>query len=308
MIFKKEKKRKKSIKQNKRILFDSKSKKKYKKRKKKYILTLISKINIKFSPNNLYYYYLFGTCLILWIILFIIFWSVFKVKKINIFRNDSITNVNIAYRAIDSIRWKNIFSLEKTEISNLIKNYQKNVKYINVNKKLPNTLNINIWSYKEVFNTDYNWKNYIVVKNWTFIPNKFNKELIKVNIVRKNKTNLIPDYKIIIKKDFVQKIEELFNKLKNNLLSIKIKNIYLYETERNVIIMLDNWTKLLFNINTDIKNQIANLMVLNQEYFNINKKKVVYIDLRINNKIFICPLENEYQCKINLKRIYPYEN
>ncbi len=308
MILKKEKKRKKSIKQNKKILFDSKSKKKYKKRKKKFILTLISKINIKFTAKNLYYYYLFGICLLLWIILFIIFWPVFKIKEINIFRNDSITNVNIAYRAIDAIRWENIFSLDKTEISNLIKNYQKNIKYVDISTTLPNTLNINIWSYKEVFNTSYNWKNYIVVKNWTFIPGKFNNELIKVNIIRKNKTNLIPDYKIVIKKDFVQKIEKLYNKLKNNLLSIKIKDIYLYESERNVIIMLDNWTKLLFNINTDIKNQIANLMVLNQEYFNINKKKVIYIDLRINNKIFICPLENEYQCKINLKKIYPYEN
>ncbi len=295
-------------KRNKKIYIDNIPKRIFKKRKKKHILGLIRKININFKSKNLYFYYLIAFIIFISLITFVILWPFFRITKINIYRNDSITNINIAYRATENIRWKSILFINKKEISNLIKNYQWNIKNIKISLDLPNTLNINIWSFKEVFNTKNNSKNYIVVQNWTFIPLKKNKNLINVNIIVKNKTNIIPDYKKVIKQRIVLKIEELYKRLKDNLITIKIKNVYLYLIEKNLVIELNNWNKLIFSLVWNIKSQVENLMILNKEHFNINKRKLVYIDLRIKNKIFFCGLEEEYQCRKNFKRIYPYNS
>jgi hypothetical protein len=40
---------------------------------------------------------------------------------------------------------------------------------------------------------------------------------------------------------------------------------------------------------------------------NIDKTPIIYIDLRIKNKVFYCTTENEYQCISNLKSIYSIE-
>jgi hypothetical protein len=50
--------------------------------------------------------------------------------------------------------------------------------------------------------------------------------------------------------------------------------------------------------------QIEKIVIFNKEYLDINNETIIYIDLRIKNKVFYCLNENEVQCNLNLKSIY----
>jgi hypothetical protein len=99
----------------------------------------------------------------------------------------------------------------------------------------------------------------------------------------------------------------IVNNLKENIIDINIDEIIYYITEREVHIKTDKNTLLIFNIDSDIKEQIEKVSIFNKEKLNINKNPLVYVDLRILNKVFYCTTENEYQCIKNLKSIYSYE-
>jgi len=173
------------------------------------------------------------------IIIIIIIWiillynsSFFKVNKIEILREDPRSSINIAYLSIWNIKWKNIFSLNKNNLKNKLKNYQNNINYISITKLYPHTIKIKIWSYKE-------------------IPiNKINKNLLTINI-NNNKIGNFIDYKQIVKKEKLDKIIYIENKLKKNLLTNKIISIDFFPIQREVHIILKK-KKLLFLINNII--------------------------------------------------------
>jgi len=68
-----------------------------------------------------------------------------------------------------------------------------------------------------------------------------------------------------------------------------------------------NKVTIIFDLNWEYKKQIEKLAIFNKDYLDITKNSLVYIDLRIKNKVFYCSTENEYQCIVNLKKIYSYE-
>jgi len=56
--------------------------------------------------------------------------------------------MSIAYNATDKYRNVSIFNIKENEILKRLKDYQQNIKKIDIKIKLPNTLKINISSYK----------------------------------------------------------------------------------------------------------------------------------------------------------------
>ncbi len=243
---------------------------------------------------------------IIWIILFYNS-SFFKINKIEILREDPRSSINIAYLSIWNIKWKNIFNIDKNKLKDKLKNYQNNINYINISKLYPHTIKIKIWSYKEIYNTIINKKNYLLLTNWSVVPiNKLNNKLLTINI-NNNKIGNFIDYKQIVKKEKLNKIVYIENKLKKNLLTSKIIAIDFYPIQREVHIILKNKTRIIFDINQDIKwidSQIKKLLIFNKQYHNINKNDIVYIDLRVQYKLYYCDIEKKYECFNNLKRIY----
>jgi len=248
------------------------------------------------------------------IIIIIIIWiillynsSFFKVNKIEILREDPRSSINIAYLSIWNIKWKNIFSLNKNNLKNKLKNYQNNINYISITKLYPHTIKIKIWSYKEIYNTIINNKTYLLLTNWSVVPiNKINKNLLTINI-NNNKIGNFIDYKQIVKKEKLDKIIYIENKLKKNLLTNKIISIDFFPIQREVHIILKNKTRIIFDINQNlnwIDKQIKKIIIFNKQYHNINKNDIIYIDLRIKYKLYYCDIEKKYDCYNNLKRIY----
>lgn len=296
------------MKKLKSILLSKKIKQKKFIKKRKSINIRFKSLRIEKLLKSNYYipYFLIISIIILAIILFLIFWPIFKVKNIEITKKDDITNMNIAYKSIENFRWKSILKINEEDFFKKFKKYQENIKSIDLNIDLPNTIKIKIWSHRKLFNVNINDKSYILVENWTIVPSKPSKNLRELIIIKNIDKNKFIDYKKIFEEKFLSKINEIIKKLEENIINIKIKNIIYYEIEREIHIKLENNTILIFSIDNSIEvnEQIKKLVIFNQDHISIEKNNFVYLDLRIKNKIFFCPIDNEYVCKQNIKSIY----
>ena len=247
---------------------------------------------------------------IIWTILFILALSIIislsflKVETIQIIKTDDTSDISIAYKSIDKFRWDFLFLIKKDNIKESLISYQKNLKDISITRVPPNTLKIKISSYSTLFKTNLSWKNYLVTKNWVLIPtNKENNNVMSIELHSKEKYNF-PDYQQILKQKYLENINTIKNKIFDNLLNINISQIHYYPIEREAHFIISNDTLIIFDLNWDILYQIEKLLILNKEYQNLAKPWLVYIDLRVKNKIFYCSSENYTQCNENLEKIY----
>ena len=296
-----------------KVLLDLKKKKKtFKKRN-----VLSVKINLTkplkfFKKNYIPYYLIFWLFLIVWIA-FVILWPIFRVETINIIKKDWITNINIAYKAVEDFRWTSIFNIDKQKVLDRLKDYQENIKDISLNIDFPKTISITIESYKEKFNVTINKKSYTLLENGSLIPtiNPSN-ELKNLEIIKNIEKTKILDYKAIFDMEYIKKIEEIEKKVKENISWIDIKSIKYYEKEREFHIIVNNFTRLIFSLdnNISVDEQIKSLAVMDREKSQISNNDKVYVDLRINWKVLFCSIvgdknkQKENQCNENIKYIY----
>jgi len=307
-------KKKKSIISNKKkksVFLKKIDKKSFNKRKSK------NNIQINLFDNNILSKYssniiIIIVVLIIGLLIFLSFGPYFKIKNnswVEINKKGDITNMNIAYESIKFIRWESIFNLDKNEIANKLKTYQENIKNVEIDIVLPDKLKILIESYKWLFKTNINWKNYIITENWVLIPSKNNSQLRNLELkTNKNLNNKFLDYKIYFKEQYIQNINEIIKKIEKNIIDLQVEKIEFYEIERELHITTKNDNILLiFNLDSDIEEQIKKLAILKKDYKKIYKTPLYYIDLRIKYKIFICTKEEEYLCSRNIKNIYSYE-
>ncbi len=258
-----------------------------------------------FKKNYIPYYFIISMFFII-TLLFLIFWPLLSIKYIEIIKKDNITNMNIAYKSLENIRWEKLFKIHEIDIFNKLKSYQDNIKGVNLKIILPNTIKIDVESYKEIFNIVLNNNKYILVENWTIIPSEHSKNLRYLNVIKEIDKNKFIEYKQIFNPFYIEKINNIINKLEENIINLKIKELNYYEKEREVHIKIENDNILIFSIDDDIEymSQIEKLVIFNKENLSIIENKFVYIDLRIKNKIFYCPIESSYQCNQNIKSIY----
>ncbi len=254
--------------------------------------------------NNVKNYYLFIFTILTLLIVYIIFWPVFRIKNIEIIKQDNITNMTISYKSVEDYRWKSIWSAEKKLILGNLQKYQQNIRDINININLPDTLKIIIDSFKWVFNTTINGKTYIITENWTLIPVVYSTDLSELTIKNNFDKSKFFDYKQVLERKYITKIFTTKKVLEENIINIKIQKLIYYVFERELHIVTKKNTTIIFDLEKDTKLQIEKLAIFNKEKLDIDKNEIIYIDLRINNKIFFCTLEEKYQCIKNLKSIY----
>lgn len=285
------------------LFFDSWTKNRYKSRKKQFCFNK-SKLLVLKSYIKAIHIYIFLFAITITVFFAILFWPVFEIQNINIIKKDDITNIDISYKSVDDIRWKNIFGIDKEKIKENIKNYQQNIKDINIQVVWKNNLKIELESYKWVFDVSLWWKNYLVCENWSLVPKRQNDEIIDIKIENPvNKVNFV-DYKIIFEEKYISKITKIINDLEENILNVTINGIIYYETERELHIDTKNNIKLIFDLEKEVEEQIKKLSIFDKDYKKLNLWWIVYVDLRILNKIFYCKTENEFQCNLNIKSIY----
>ncbi len=291
---------------NKEFLKNLKSKKRSKKRNSfKISFKLKSRFNF-FKKSHIPYFFI-SLCLIIFVSIWIFISPIFKLKYIEIIKKDSLTDMNIAYKSIESLRWKSIFDINKKDILEKLKSYQENIKDIKVKTIFPRTLYIEIESYKELFNIKIEDKNYLVLENGSFVAKNKHKNLDTLYIEEWFWKNKFLDFKKVFDGTYMKKIVKAKKLLKENILSTDITLLIFYNTERELHIEINNLTRIILSLDNDISidEQIKKLAIFNKDYKNINKKDLIYIDLRIKNKIFFCEKEKQFQCYKNLREIYP---
>lgn len=246
-----------------------------------------------------------SSLLILWIIWYLIFWPVYTVKFINIIRQDSITEINLAYNSLSDIRGKRLFDIEESNIKQKLVSYQNNINYVDVDINFPNTLEIYLLSYPIYFQTSIEEKQFFITQNGTIVPGEANQDY--KNIILKNglQTNIFPDYKKFFEQENMENIYEATAYFEQNIVGSKIQNIIYYQIEKEVHFELENGNLLLFTLEKDLKQQIKKTAIFHAEHREITDDWFIYLDMRVSNKVFYCDNETPNQCNNNLKKIYP---
>ncbi len=167
---------------------------------------------------------------------------------------------------LENIIGKNIFRVDKEYILKKLEQF-KYLEKINIHKKLPSELNINLYITKIIGETYRNGKKYYVGENKKFISSD------NFQDVKKNP--------IIFGEFSADEYINLLDELKNNNVEIKnIKNFFYHKSGRwdfqnysNEIILLP-------------LNEYKNVIKLYKKFLNLdNKKKINSIDLRVKNQI-----------------------
>jgi len=297
--------KKKVSKEKKKIYLWTKNNNKYKSKRNRFRI-LKNKIefdNYKPKKELTIYYYLIGIFLILSSIYVITFSHYFSVKNIDIIREDDGININIAYKAVQDVRFKSLLLVNEETIKSNLYNYQKNIKDIKIKKIFPNTLQIKLSSYPSMYLTQIDWKYFKITSNWVLIWAKENEEITKLK-VKWLQNFWVLDYKKIFEEDEISKIKAIETKIKEENSFILINKIIFYKNEKEIHIISKNNTRIIFDLTKDIDTQIKKINIFYKEYASKIKKWIIYIDLRINERIFYCSTENEYICYKNLKLIY----
>lgn len=254
--------------------------------------------------KNINYYYIIIWSFLILSSLYILFFShYFSVKNIDIIRQDDIINIDLSYKSIENIRYKPILLVNKESIKNSLIAHQPNIKEIYIRKILPDNIKIIIKSHLSNFIFENDGKFYEITANWVVIPSK-QKENLKTLTIKSLSNIWIIDYKKIFNEEHILKIKNIIDLLKQKNSFIKINKLVFYKKEAELHIIDQNWTTIIFDLNKDESVQIEKLNIFHKQYLNQIKYWIIYLDLRINEKIIYCSRENEFQCKQNLKSIY----
>lgn len=229
-------------------------------------------------------------------------------SKVIIERLDTITDVNIAYKAIEKVYWESIFLIDKEAIRSNLISYQKNIKRLYISRLYPNWLKIIIESYKPQFYTEFAWidKKYIITSNGVLIYEKnIDKLLTNLEIVDEWLIEAwFFDYKEWVNEEIMKKVIFTRDLFKDVFPNKNIAKLIYFKIDNELHISLETWTKIIIELNSEIWKQIAML-----KFYNDNNKDIlsswdlVYIDSRIFWKIYSCSDKN--LCYKNLIRIYP---
>ncbi|MCP4523378.1 MAG: hypothetical protein GY828_04100 [Candidatus Gracilibacteria bacterium] len=300
------KKGKKEIKENttSHVCMRNIDKKKYKSKRSKIQINLNNLIYLqkisKYKKKIFFTILSFFLC----VFIFFVYGPVFTIDKIYIYRNDSISNINLSYTSIKTIRGKGIIHVDDSEIYELIQNDQNNIRDIDINYSLPDTVKIHLSSYPILFSTYINEKHYFITQNGTLVPGKEKDGTREIKIQETIDSFEFNDYKQIYRQDQLKEIYDSIHFFEENIIDTSIVDIYYYPIEKEVHFQLESGALLLLTFATSLNDQIKKSAIYNTEYRALSHPDIVYLDLRIKNKIFFCDVEQEVQCKRNLKRIY----
>lgn len=286
-----------------------KEKSSFKKRKSKFKIFKTKKIYRDFNEIKKSKYNtesaIIWIVLILSVIYVVFFSSYFSVEKIYIERQDDMVNINISYKSVEDFYFKSIFFVDKKIIKEKIIQNQESIENIKIKKILPNTIKINISSYEKAFNTKIQNKDFIVLENWSLIPNNHDKNILELKTNIKNLDNYqYLDYKKFFKQEDIKNSKIISSLFKNNLLYIKLDYLEYFPEERETHIILKDNKRLIFYLKWELENQIKKLVLFYQNYSNTWKKDLIYIDLRIKERIYYCEKNKHWSCRNNLKLIY----
>lgn len=233
----------------------------------------------------------------------------FAINNIDIVRWDSISSVELTFKAIEPYYGKSIFLTSSSTIEEKIKTLQENVKNVEIRRLYPNSITVTVNSYKPLFNAEITFpdgkvKNYTLLENGSLLTSKqvLNLPVIKIAYNWENKPTRFA-YRKIYSDKIISIINDTYLELSTNYKDLEISDMVFYPIEREIQIGTNKWI-LIIDLFQSVKNQLLKYNYFKNEY---TWPRVVYIDLRIKDRIDFCTVDTEYDCMLNLKEWYLYE-
>lgn len=220
---------------------------------------------------------------------------------------DNYSDVNIAYKAIEPLYGKSLWTLDKAEVRDMIRGLEKNVEKVDVSHSLPNSLKIIIESSPPKYTVEFPGpgRSYLLSENGILIPNR-NKEnqLPRLQIYS---TELLEssflDYKEAVNPAAMGRIHDVSHVFSVDFSSSVITSEVYYATENELHLLLENGTRIMFVLDNSLEKQLLSLkLALEQTPGLLSSPENTYIDARTVGKIFVCKPAD--QCKKNLIKIY----
>ena len=222
-------------------------------------------------------------------------------------RQDTFTDINIAYKSIEDIFGKSLFAVSTSDITDMITRLQKNIRTVSVTRLPPNGVKIILDSYPpEFFTTVASAKqDYIVTRNGVLIREKsIPDNLLRIDIVD---TAFFEegfyDYRQAISLADMDRIVAVRKGFEERFQSLHITKLTYFHQENELHIALDNDTVILFGLDANVASRLSLLKYYNDSNTNIlSQGSILYLDIRNPARFFAC--REKPACPSNLRRIY----
>jgi cell division protein FtsQ len=191
----------------------------------------------------------------------------FIIKKVNVSGSKN-TDVEKTKKQFNFLVNTSILSIDNNQMNEIVSRNEW-IHFININKKFPSVVNINIVEHEPFLIWKKGNNNLIITKQFTLVE-KFN--LVNFSNQIQAKGNLD-----------IQDLKSLYNALNNN--NFDLSNIVSFDfinSERWDLFLKGNKKIMLGRY--DYNQQISNL---NKILVQLKDEKFTYIDLRLKNKIFV---------------------
>ena len=191
----------------------------------------------------------------------------FIIKTVNVSGSKNIDSEKIK-KQFNFLVNSSILSVDHKKMDEVVSQNEW-IHFINIKKKFPSTVNVNIVEHEPLVVWKKGNNNLIITKQFTLIE-KFNLVSYSNQIQAKGNLN-------------IQDLKSLYNALNNN--NFDLSNIASFDfinSERWDLFLKGNKKIMLGRY--DYNEQIANL---NKILIQLKDEKVTYIDLRLKNKIFV---------------------
>jgi len=290
---------------NQSALFEEGGKKYVPKRK---IRTLFTK-KIEFEnvfqevqKNNVYVYLAFGIALL--VCGYILLYSkYFAISHIELTRQSDAVNMSLAYDATQRFTSTPIFFADKAVIAQSIRNFQPHVQVHSIKKIIPGTLEIVLESHPTLFGF-FVWETYYeITENGVIIPASPRESVIVIEPKEWDLTGIL-EYKLFFDPKELALVATFLQTITERYPLLDVSEVQYYLLSHELHITNEKWVRFLFDLHRDPLVQLRKLNTFYTEYQQVIKKWLVYIDVRIDEKIFYCGFESEFQCRLNLKNLY----
>jgi hypothetical protein len=188
--------------------------------------------------------------------------SYFKISpnRLIIERIDDYSDINIAYRAIEPLYGRSLWSTSTAEVQELITHLQKNITHVTLERIYPNSIRILLESSPLVYSVIFPGtnKNYELSKNGILIPNKgavsrlprlqiYSPELFESSFL---------DYKQAVDINTMNAINSILAILKSDFKVSEVGSLLLYSVENELHVLMQNKNRLIFVLDSTLDKQL----------------------------------------------------
>jgi hypothetical protein len=242
--------------------------------------------------------------------LYIFFYSnYFQISpnRLIIERLDEYSDINIAYRAVEPIYGKSIWSVDAAEVTALISTLQKNVTHIELDHIYPNTLRIVMESSPLLYSVKFPGvgRSYELSENGTLIPNRSGVSRLPKLILYSPELQESPflDFRSVADTQTMTRIQSVTQILKSDFKIDTIKELIYYGVENELHVILKTGHRLIFVLDSTLNTQLLGLKFAGENTKDLfTGSGTVYTDARSIGKLFIC--RDLVLCPKNILKLY----